>query len=205
MGNYIMVNEFNLVDVFWTFQGESFNWGKRALFIRLPFCNLKCSFCDTEFNKYRKYTLDELTRLINIEPSRFVVITGGEPAMNKQLKIIISILKYNKFEIAIETNGMFELEDGIDFIVCSPKKESSYEIHEKNYSKINDLKIVVDDNFDWNILKHFEEQGSKYNWNLWLSPEYGRLAESVKEIEEYISKNPQWRLNLQTHKFIGIK
>ena len=73
----------NINDAFWTFQGEGANAGKRALFVRMPFCNLACTWCDTEFNSFKRWSLNEFNDLATSEPSRFAVITGGEPMLNK--------------------------------------------------------------------------------------------------------------------------
>lgn len=191
-------------DLFWTFQGEGSNMGRRALFIRLPFCNLKCDWCDTEFDTFKKMTEQEFKAIAEQEPSRFAVITGGEPTVNKDLSKVIGWLKDLKFEVAIESNGTFFIPLEIDFITISPKREADYHIDLNNISRIHDLKIVIDEDFDWSICEQFEAKVN-YSTRLWLSPEYGRLAESVKEIEKYISEHPRWRLNLQTHKWIGIK
>lgn len=138
------------------------------------------------------------------EPNRFAVITGGEPTVNKDLEKVISWLKQLDFEIAIESNGTFPIPFEIDFVTVSPKKEADYFIHPSNCQRIDDLKIVVDENFDWMIPGRLAAMVN-YSTKLWLSPEFGQLNEKVAEISEYISEDPRWRLNLQTHKFVGLK
>jgi len=199
-----MNEETRINDLFWTFQGEGFNTGRRALFVRLPFCNLKCLFCDTEFNTFKKMTKEEFQEFAKGEPNRFAVITGGEPTVNKDLEKVISWLKELDFEIAIESNGTFPIPLEIDFVTVSPKKEADYFIHPSNCQRIDDLKIVVDENFDWMIPGRLAAMVN-YSTKLWLSPEFGQLNEKVAEISKYISEDPRWRLNLQTHKFVGLK
>ncbi len=129
-------------EMFYSIQGEGRFAGCPALFIRLKYCNLGCSWCDTRFTwdsdkieageLLTNYEITEkaikLTGKRNdIMPSIHVVITGGEPMLH-QLKIpkLISIMKKNGFAIfEIETNGMYvptdEMKEAISWWNCSPK------------------------------------------------------------------------------------
>jgi 7-carboxy-7-deazaguanine synthase len=192
-------------DVFWTFQGEGYLWGKRALFVRMPYCNLKCSWCDTEFNSHTDWTEESFKNIALSEPSRFAVITGGEPMMNKQTPHIVKKLNDLGFFIACETNGTFPIVEGIDFVTISPKRDSNYQINKDAILKCSELKLVVDEGFDLNIAKQMESLFKSTNTRLSLSPEYNKMNESFKVIEKYIKENPRWNLSLQTHKFLDIK
>lgn len=194
-----------LVEVFHTFQGEGVHAGRRALFVRMPFCNLKCPWCDTEFNTFEQWEESDFINFASAEKHRFAVITGGEPAMNKQTPRVIEILKDLGFEIAIETNGTFPIPAGIDFVTVSPKRDAQYEIHSDAAFKCTELKIVVDKNFDFNVLKDFQSRGWPNLIRLSLSPEFNELQENFKQIECFIKENPRWRVSLQTHKFLGIR
>jgi 7-carboxy-7-deazaguanine synthase len=195
-------NDFLINDIFHTFQGEGLNWGKRALFIRMPYCNLKCSWCDTEFNSFKRYQKFELLDIMDSERTRFAVITGGEPMMNKQTPYVIKELKSRGFVIATETNGTYPIVDGIDFVTVSPKKDAQYKVHDDAFKKAHEFKYVVDEDFDFEILKrHNVFDGRRYS----LSPEFNNFEKQVKVIQDFIIDNPHWRLNLQTHKWIGIK
>ena len=204
-----MKEYFKLVEWYHTVQTEGRNAGRRALFLRLPFCNLNCSWCDTEFNTFLKITKTELIDLINVEKCRFAVITGGEPTMNKQLPELIKFLKSFGFEIAVETNGNFPVPANIDWVTVSPKEDSknfndlgAYYIDDDAFAKASEFKYVVDDNFDLSILdKHQTGDGRFY----YLSPEYNRMKESLEKIFDVMKKNSNWRLSLQTHKWMGIE
>lgn len=192
-------------DVFWTFQGEGYNWGRRALFVRMPFCNLKCSWCDTEYNTHQNWTKESFIKVVQSETSRFAVITGGEPMMNKQTPEIIKILKDLNFEIACETNGTFPIFDGIDFVTVSPKRDANYFLNSDALLKCSELKMVVDEGFDFDRARYFEQLFVNKKVRLSLSPEFNNIQESFDKIQEFIKENPRWKLNLQTHKFIKIK
>lgn len=193
-----------LVEMFHTFQGEGQNWGRRAFFVRMPFCNLNCSWCDTQFNKFEKYSLEDFKAAAVAETHRFAVITGGEPTMNTQTPLVIEVLERLGYEIAIETNGCFPIPEGIDFITVSPKRDSGYEIHPDAAAKCDELKVVVDDEFDFAVAAELETQVRK-GARLTLSPEFGELEKNFAKIQEYIQENPQWRISLQSHKFLKIR
>jgi len=194
--------QYYINDLFWTVQGEGFHAGRRALFVRMPYCNLACSWCDTSFNSYQKIEVDEFQKIATSESAKFAVITGGEPMMNRHTPIIVAHLKNLGFEIACETNGTFPIVPGIDYPTCSPKRDADYFIHPDALPVVKEFKYVVDEGFDFSILeKHAVDDGRRYS----LSPEFGNMQASVEKIIEYIKGNPQWRLNLQTHKWIGAK
>lgn len=191
----------NVNNLFWTIQGEGANWGRRALFVRMPFCNLSCSWCDTSFNTYYKMDKEEFVKFASLEKSRFAVITGGEPTMNKHTPAVIEMLKELGFEIAIETNGTFKVPEGIDFITCSPKRDADYDVHQDNLGRVDEYKYVVDEGFDFKLLdRHADETKARLS----LSPEFGNFEKSLDLIIEYIQENPKWRISLQTHKWMKV-
>lgn len=206
-------------DLFNTVQGEGFHAGRRALFVRMPYCNLACTWCDTSFNSYKEWSIDEFILFATQEQTRFAVITGGEPMMNKQTPRVIAELKRLGFEIACETNGTFRIFDGIDFVTVSPKKFSqekhqplppagngmgnypAYFVHADAMQRAHEFKYVVDADFDFEILsRHDVTDGRRYS----LSPEYNDFGANVARINVFIAKNPAWRISLQTHKWMGI-
>lgn len=196
-----MSQTLNLVDAFHTFQGEGFHAGRRALFVRMPFCNLKCSWCDTEFNKFKTWDVDKFEAFAISEPNRFAVITGGEPMMNKHTPIVVNILKNLGFEIACETNGTFPIVKGIDFVTCSPKRDAKYEVHPDVWPLVDEFKYVVDAGFDLSILDRHDVNSPRRHS---LSPEFNNMEASLKIIQQYIKENPKWKMSLQLHKWINI-
>jgi organic radical activating enzyme len=189
-------------DLFWTIQGEGSNAGRRALFVRMPYCNLSCSWCDTNFSTHTIIPVSYFVEFAQMEPSRFAVITGGEPLMHRHTPIVAKVLKDLGFEIAVETNGTFPSVDGIDFITCSPKAQSMFRIDPALYDKVSEFKYVVDDAFSFDTLIRHDNDPETMRHS--LSPEFTNMASNVERITTYIQKNPRWRLNLQTHKWIGI-
>jgi 7-carboxy-7-deazaguanine synthase len=131
-------------EVFYSIQGEGRFAGTPAVFIRLMFCNLGCSWCDTRYtwdknnlDEERWLTPKEVAKLaIDILPATMntlphIVITGGEPLLHsKLLTALIQELKSYEFEFfQIETNGTITPSDELLEVVtwwnCSPKLENS--------------------------------------------------------------------------------
>lgn len=201
-------NDLLINDVFWTVQGEGANSGRRALFVRMPFCNLACTWCDTEFNSYKKWSERELVAYANQEACRFAVLTGGEPMLNKHSPRVITVLKNHGFEIATETNGTVPILKDLDFVTVSPKRFSTdrnlppYYVCAHARQTAHEFKFVVDDQFDFDVLKDYNpHDGRRYS----LSPEFGGLQKNIERILQYVKNNPAWRISLQTHKWMGVK
>lgn len=196
--------KFNLVEVFSTIQGEGANAGRAALFIRMPYCNLACSWCDTQFDKYTEWDEEDLRYVLTQTKTRFAVITGGEPTMHKHTRLVVQLLQSCGYDIAIETNGTFPIPVGIDFVTVSPKREQKvpYYVDAHAMQRASEFKYVVDDAFDWEVLKrHNTDDGRRYS----LSPEWGARESSMAKIVDFVKENPDWRISLQTHKILNVR
>ena len=209
---------YTVKEIFYTLQGEGAHTGRPAVFCRFSGCNLWtgreqdrasaiCSFCDTDFvgvgpdgGKFR--SADELADAIarhwpslNGHGKRFVVCTGGEPLLQLD-EAAIAALHKRGFEVAIETNGTLEPPPGIDWICVSPKAGSTTVLR-----RGNELKLVYPqpeaqpESFEADDFRDF-----------YLQPMDGPdLARNTQLALEYCLAHPQWKLSLQTHKFVGIR
>jgi 7-carboxy-7-deazaguanine synthase len=195
-------------DIFYTLQGEGHWTGRAAVFVRFAKCNLwtgreadranaVCTFCDTDFTKGTRYTLDQLLEEVDIhlfasgEP--MVVLTGGEPLLQVDTDLLDGLRRYG-FYIAVETNGTQPVPEGIDWVCVSPKTR------ELKATRADELKLVYPQAIQ---PKHVDEFDATH---FWLSPMDGPdLAQNTEQAIAYCLNNPQWRFNLQTHKTIGVK
>ena len=109
------MRNFRVNDIFYSLQGEGRNTGRAAVFVRFSGCNLRCSFCDTDFSAFREMTADEIIREISGYPARFVVLTGGEPTL-QVTDVFVDQLHQAGFEVAIETNGILPVPGHIDWV-----------------------------------------------------------------------------------------
>lgn len=193
-----------IMEDFYTIQGEGYNTGKAAYFIRIGGCDVGCYWCDV-----KESWNPDIHPLIAVEavveralkyPARSVVITGGEP-LNHNLDMLCSLLKKNNFEIFLETSGSQPLSGIWDWICLSPK--INFPPLPDVYCKAHELKVIIRDSkdFEW-AEKNASLVGS--GCLLYLQPEWSRRKEVIPLIVEYIAKNPKWLVSLQSHKYMNI-
>jgi len=144
-----------------------------------------------------------MVKKFNEEKARFAVVTGGEPTKSAELATVLRLLRNHGFEIAIESNGTYPIPHKIDWVTVSPKRfqKVPYFIHDDAKAKAHEFKYVVDENFDFGILeRHDVHDGRRYT----LSPEWSHWQDRLPEIFNYIKEHPEWKISLQTHKFLNI-
>lgn len=189
-------------EIFYTLQGEGHWTGRPAVFLRFSRCNLACEWCDTDFAAADRMTLSDIVEQVCMlwptgmpSDEAMVVLTGGEPALQAR-KPLIDALHDAGFYIAIETNGTMPLTWNIDWVCVSPKAGAPL-----IRTRGDELKVVYPQpelDLDWLASLDFT--------HYWLSPMDGpNLAENTTAAVEYVLANPQWRLNIQTHKQIGVR
>ena len=191
----------NLVvnEIFYSLQGEGGRVGKPSIFIRLSKCNLRCTFCDTEFDSGNEMSLEEILNEINQFGCKWIVWTGGEPALQLTDEIV-AFFKANDYLQAIETNGTRSLPKGIDYITCSPKQQ---------FEKIKEL-IPYSNELRFPIQKGDSLPNISLlpiTDNYYLSPIFDGdkpNQENIGYCVQLIKDNPEWSLSLQVHKLIQI-
>jgi 7-carboxy-7-deazaguanine synthase len=197
-------NELPVMEHFFTIQGEGCYSGRAAYFVRLAGCDIGCVWCDVKESwdaaNHPILKIDEIIQIIKNHSAKFVVITGGEPALY-DLSNLMGCLKALEIETAIETSGCYPLKGNVDWYCFSPKKFKAP--CEEAYTKANELKVVIYHESD---LKWAEDHASKVNSNcyLLLQPEWSRQDRILPVIIDYIKSNPKWRISLQTHKYMQI-
>lgn len=205
-------------EVFLTVQGEGGQAGRPAVFLRFAGCNLWsglerdrataiCSFCDTDFvgvngdggGKFKTADLmaDHVAGMWRGREGdpKLVVCTGGEPLMQLDTPLI-DALHARGFEIAIESNGTLVAPEGIDWICISPKADAPVvQTSGQELKLVYPQPLAMPDRFESLDFQHF-----------WLQPMDGPdLAANTAAAIEYCLTHPQWRLSVQTHKYIGVR
>ena len=203
----ILMREGKLLPVmeeFYSLQGEGFNTGQAAYFIRIGGCDVGCHWCDVKESWNAKlHPWTDVTGLISraaVLQGKAVVLTGGEPAMYN-LEILCEGLQEHGIRIYLETSGAYPLSGLFDWICLSPKKKNPPE--ETAYNKADELKVIIseDEDFSWAT-----EQEEKVNPDclLFLQPEWSKRKEMMPKIVDFILENPQWQISLQSHKYMHI-
>lgn len=204
-------------EIYYTLQGEGAQTGRPAVFCRFAGCNLwsgneadraaaTCGFCDTDFvgtdgpGGGAFPTARALGQAVRAKwPAAaggrpLVVCTGGEPLLQLD-EALVEALHDAGLEIAIETNGTRPAPPGVDWICVSPKAGAELVL-----AGGDELKLVYPqegaepERFAGLAFRHF-----------FLQPMDGpeRDANTALAVQ-YCLEHPQWRLSLQTHKYLGI-
>ncbi len=191
------MNTLRVNEIFYSLQGEGHFTGTAAIFIRLSGCNIKCSFCDTDHEAFRTMTYREILDTISQWPSRHIVITGGEPAL-QLTDSFITVLHDSGYFVQVETNGTLPLPDSIDWITCSPKQLTVA------LTRINELKVVYQSP-DFDPEPYCSIKAGEYRLQPCDCGEPAINAAIRTATINYILSHPFWHLSLQTHKLLNIQ
>jgi 7-carboxy-7-deazaguanine synthase len=193
-----------LVEEFYSIQGEGFNTGKAAYFIRLGGCDVGCSWCDSRYSwnpdLHPLVAAEKIITNVIFSGTDSVVVTGGEPLM-WNLDLLCNSLKDKKINTFIETSGAYPLSGNWDWICLSPKRNVPPLQH--ICSLAHELKIIIEDKSDFLWAEKYRAVVSP-QCKLFLQPEWSRFERIIPEIVNYVKSNPVWNISLQVHKFMHI-
>jgi len=218
-------------EIFKTVQGEGPHAGRPAIFVRLAGCNLRCTFCDTDFESGYQNQLsipDIMQMIANAKQEShisLVVITGGEPLLQNIIPLI-KLLRRSAYDVQIETAGTVwipELDQllfflGADSLVCSPKTPK---IHPDVSRMCSHWKYIVSETnvSDEDGLPNMSTQpgaakeGPLYrpppnsHGVIWVQPlDSGDKEQNIRNLYASIESCMKFghRLSVQIHKVIGL-
>ncbi len=193
-----------VMEDFYTIQGEGFNSGKAAYFVRVGGCDVGCHWCDVkeswDASIHPLVKVDDVVKKVSGSGSKAVVITGGEP-LQYNMDYITSEFKKKNIETFIETSGAYPLSGNWDWICLSPKKTMTP--LEEVYKKANELKVIVYNKHD---LEWAQQEAKKVNKDclLFLQPEWSKSNEMMPLIVEFVKTHQDWMVSLQSHKYMNI-
>jgi len=199
-------------EIFKSIQGESTHMGRSCAFIRLTYCNLRCSYCDTEysFHEGEDMSIQEIIEKIIPMDTKLVEVTGGEPMLQDNVIPLMEELLKNSYEVLLETCGAISLKD----VPVKVKKIVDFKCPSSNMKNKNlwtildelanhdEIKFVIGDRNDYDWAK---EKISKYNldkkWTVLFSPVFDKLK--LDDLATWIlDDNLDVRLQFQMHKYI---
>ena len=193
-----------VMERFYTVQGEGFYAGAPAYFIRLAGCDVGCVWCDVkeswDANLHPSLAITALIEDVVKSGAPICVVTGGEPAMH-DLQELTQGLREKGIRTHIETSGAHELTGHWDWITFSPKKFKAPV--ESIYQQANELKVVV---FHPSDVQWAEGLAQKVTADcmLYLQPEWDKREAMQNIILDFIRTQTQWRISVQTHKYLGV-
>lgn len=119
-----------LSEIFYSIQGEGTLVGVPSVFVRTSGCNLRCRWCDTPYASWKpegeERSVQSILDEVNRHPTRYVVVTGGEPMIAKEMPELLQALRDSGKHITIETAGTIAPNDvPCDLASISPKLGNS--------------------------------------------------------------------------------
>ncbi len=199
-------------EIFYSVQGESTKAGLPCVFIRLTYCNLRCTYCDTEYAFYEGYdsSIESVIDEVKKYNCNLVEVTGGEPLVQKESLDLMHKLCNEGFEVMLETGGSLPI-DPVDKRVkiildlkCPSSKMEKKNLYENiEFIKPEDeVKFVIGtrEDYEWS-----KEIVNKYELNkkceVLFSVVFGKL-EPLQLVEWVLQDKLKVRFQLQMHKFI---
>jgi 7-carboxy-7-deazaguanine synthase len=200
-----------VTEIFHSIQGEGTRAGRPCTFVRFTGCDLRCNYCDTAyaFAGGRDLTRGEIVEEVERHPARLVLLTGGEPLLQRELPELARDLLDRGYEVTVETHGQLPLEALPEAVVriADVKTPESGETATDlawlaRLRPHDEVKFVVssDADFRWS-LGVIREHGLEGRVTVLVGPVPGRVE--PRELAAWILESGlRARLNLQLHKII---
>lgn len=201
-----------VTEIFKSIQGESSFAGWPCSFVRTTGCNLRCSWCDTEyaFSGGKEISIPEILHAIEPFQCELVELTGGEPLLQADLPELAHELLHKNHKVLVETSGALDISVlpveviKIMDIKC-PDSGMMHEMNWGNLDKLNaddELKFVINSraDYDWSVKILYDYQLYKQNLVL-FSPVYQKMP--PQQLAEWILEdNLPVRFQIQLHKVL---
>ena len=204
--------ELKVNEIYKSIQGESTFSGLPCIFIRLTFCNLRCSYCDTEyaFHEGTDMQISDIIKKVNQLNCNLVEVTGGEPLVQDGCIDLLESLISNGNKILIETGGALTIEKiPAEVTIILDIKCPSSDMCDKNLwsnidliKKTDEIKFVIGDKKDYEWSKNIIKEYNLLNkCKVLFSPVYNKI-ESKEMVEWILKDNLNVRFQTQLHKSI---
>jgi 7-carboxy-7-deazaguanine synthase len=200
-------------EIFYSIQGESTFAGQPCVFVRLTACDLRCSWCDTQyaFHDGQKRSLSEVIKEIESYKCQLVEITGGEPLLQDDVYPLMTHLSTHGCTVLLETGGHHSTGRVPSEVITilDVKCPGSGESDRNDLTNLNrlrqgdELKFVIKDREDYDFACDVMQRYAvaERATTVHFSPVHGVL--DPKQLSEWIlADRLQVRLQLQAHKYI---
>jgi 7-carboxy-7-deazaguanine synthase len=199
-------------EIYRSIQGESSYTGLPCVFVRLTYCNLRCSYCDTEYAFYegQNYTVDEAVQEVLRYQCPLVEITGGEPLLQKEVYPMMDRLVGHGCTVLLETSGSIDVDNVNPAVVkiMDLKCPSSGECERNLYTNLDklqprdEIKFVIGTREDYLWTKKIlEEHRLTERFPVLLSTVFNQI-QPRQIVEWLLEDNLNVRFQLQAHKYI---
>lgn len=201
-----------ITEIFYSIQGESSHAGRPCVFLRLTYCNLRCTYCDTEYAFFEgvPYSLDEILDIVAGFDCELVEVTGGEPLLQRETIPLLERLLEAGYEVLLETSGAWPIKtvpDGVR-IIMDLKTPGSGMVRQNLWENLahldedDEVKFVICDREDYEWARGvLGEHDLAARHTILFSPAWGLLE--PQELAEWIlADRLPVRLQVQLHKRI---
>ncbi|MDD2889375.1 MAG: radical SAM protein [bacterium] len=203
-------------EIFKSLQGESTFQGLPCVFVRLTGCNLRCEWCDTKYayKGGKEMTILQIMEVIKSYKTPLVEITGGEPLLQEEVYELSTKLLDKGYRLLIETNGSLLINriprKAIKIIdIKCPASGMRGKICWQNLKKLNhkdEIKFVISDYEDYKWAKSIVKKYDLLKYIVLFSPVFEKNKKLISSLSEWLLKdNLNVRLQIQLHKYIGVK
>ena len=202
-------------EIFKSIQGESSFTGLPCIFIRLTGCNLRCTWCDTEYAFYegKPKSVQDIMNAIEPLGVSLVEITGGEPLLQDEVYDLMNALLEKKFQVLVETGGGVSVEKVPERVIkildvkCPGSGEASKNLWDNldHLNPADEVKFVLADRADYEWSREVLDRTHIHNKvKVLFSPVYDKL--DLKELAAWVLEdNLRVRMQTQLHKVIWGK
>ena len=203
-------------EIFYSIQGESTFAGQPCVFVRLTGCDLRCTYCDTEYAFYegKRRGIGEIVAEVGKYPCRLVEVTGGEPLLQKRVHTLMSRLCDDGYTVLIETSGAHDIApiDARVHRIMDLKCPSSGECERNLMANLpllgvrDEVKFVIgtEEDYAWakaQVLAAVPGWADRVNAIL-FSPVFGKMTPLELATRVMADALPRVRMQLQMHKLI---
>ena len=213
MKNKLIVNE-----IIGSIDGEGLRTGELATFIRLAGCNLRCTYCDTDYSLSikdgKEMTISEILEKVKEIGYKNITLTGGEPLIHQNVEELVDELIKNDYNVNIETNGAVNITPYISkklILTMDYKTKSSgmtkYMI-KQNLPLLREYDVfkLVCSKDDFSDIKELLKNNSIKSY-IYLSPIFdeiqpSELVDFLKELHTEGFDTSKIRVQVQLHKII---
>lgn len=191
-----------LVEIFESLQGEGRNTGRPVVFVRFAGCNLACPWCDTDVAKRFELSLEELVAEVRTHRAKSVILTGGEPTIQKGMDELVAALKAAGYWIGVETNGTDEPEwfKSVDYVACSPKAEFPETLQ---LTRANEVRIVASSSSVVDFARAVRARVAATDY--YISPCAHGDDIDFATAKDVLSQLDGFSLSVQLHKLLGFR
>ena len=200
-----------VMEQFHSIQGEGVHAGRSAVFLRLAGCSVGCSWCDTKpswpSHAHPLVPVEQLVDTVRQAQPAMVVITGGEP-LEQDLTLLCQALAPLAVPRHLETSGTAPLSGAFEWITLSPKRHRPPQ--PALLACCHELKVVIHEPADLDFAMAMAttcqttRSPSSPGPQLCVQPG-ADSATGTRLALHHVKHNPQWRLSLQTHKWLGVR